>query len=118
MRLYKSEIFFFFLTVFYQHCVKVRLFTGLEIMKIIFQEKKQSTTTFQCLRQDTPGNLTKNKHAKVQIIEGYSSKLVASKLSPERHHYKQNVIKASFKHQYDYYYSIFIIALFINKKFY
>ena len=36
----------------------------------------------------TPGSLTKNKQATVQIIAGYLANLIASKLSPADHHHK------------------------------
>ena len=48
-----ETFFFFFLIVYYQACTKVRLFSGLEFFKIIFQGKKQSTTMFHCLRLGT-----------------------------------------------------------------
>ena len=43
----------FFLIVYNQAYIKVRLFVGFKVFKTIFQVKKQSITMFQCLRLGT-----------------------------------------------------------------
>ena len=39
----------------------------------------------------TPGNLTKNKQEKPQIIAGFLKSLVASKISPVEHYHLQSL---------------------------